>query len=260
GLTLAAATIVAVGLFLATIINTQAASPAEEASLAQACEGLSSGTLSITQSRVSGVTGSGDNGCQVSVTATPPSEGVSGCQVSFTPVRSGLDLSVEIVAIGTCAGVELESSIEVGPTGSTGAGDAGATMSQSHKAVRSQVTAWHYGSGAVPGIKLFWHYAKVAWSYDLNRIYNPSLTTGYWEGGCGWELVSESRRTSSTPTRYFGEHYTNWYADCGPLPDARAASRASVTAKPGGAYDCYGRATFRGGIAGFRYTHNCLVH
>ncbi|MDE2987352.1 MAG: hypothetical protein OXT70_04775 [Chloroflexota bacterium] len=177
--------------------------------------------------------------------------------MSFTLVRLGLDLSVEIVAIGICAGVELESSIEGGLTGSTGARDAGATISQSHQAMRSQVTAWHYGSGAVPGIKLFWHYAKVAWSYDLNRIYNPSLTTDYWEGGCDWELVSESRRTSSTPTRYLGEHYTNWYAA---LPDARAASRASVTATPGGAYDCYGRATFRGGMAGFRYTHNWLVH
>jgi hypothetical protein len=250
GVALAAALVAAV-LFLATTTNIQAAAPVEEEAGITACQGMSGGSLDITNSIVSGESHSVDNACQVGVTVTPPAQGVSACQVSYTPAVSASGIALALAATGDCEGVELETTIDLGPQMSSGSGNS---------ATRSKVTAWHYGTGAVPGIKLFWHYAKVTWSHTLTRVFNGSLTTDYWEGGCDWELTSESRRIVEGSNRYLGEHNTKWYADCGPLPDANAESQAGVIARPGGARTCYGSATFSGGLAGFRYTHDCLDH
>lgn len=182
---------------------------------------------------------------------TPPAEGLSNCRIACAPSVSGSVASVSLTATGNCAGAELETTIDIDRVLASSSGNA---------AVRSKITAWHYGEGAVPGIKMFWHYAKILWSYNVTRVLSGSLSTDYWEGGCGWELTEESERVVKTSVSFLGEHYTDWYADCGPLPDATAISKANATGRPGGGYSCYGRASFSGGIAGFRYTHSCLKH
>lgn len=255
GISLAAAALAAAVLFLGSFGTAQAVDPREETSSVTACAGMSSGTLDVTTSSVNGKSVSSDSACQVTVVVSPATQGNSDCQVRYTPVVTGSDISVAIAASGTCDGVAVESTITVDPSGS-----GSLTASSGFTAVESLTTAWHYGQGALPGIKLFWHSARITWSYDLTRVLSGNLTTDYWEGGCGWELTSESERTSMGSARFFGEHFSTWYADCGPLPDATAVSKANATGRAGGGYSCYGRVDFSGGIAGFNYTHDCLKH
>ena len=255
GITLATAALVAVVLLLGTFGTAQAADPREEASSVTACAGMSSGTLDVTTSSVSGKSVSSDSACQVIVVVAPATQGNSDCQVRYTPVVSGSDVSVGITASGTCDGVAVESTIDIDPSES-----GSLALSSGYSAVRSLVTAWHFGQGAVPGIKMFWHHAKITWSYTLTRVLSGSLSTDYWEGGCGWELRSETERRVKTSTIYFGEHYTTWHGDCWFAPNASAKSTANAIGRPAGGYSCYGHTIFDGGIAGFNYVHDCLKH
>ncbi len=255
GISLAAAALVAAVLLLGSFGTAQAADPREEAGSTTACTGLSSGKLDVTTSSVNGTSVSSDSACQVTVVVTPAAQGDSDCQVRYTPVVSGPDVSVSITASGTCDGVAVESTIDIDPS------EPGSLASSSeYSAVRSLVTAWHFGQGAVPGIKMFWHHAKITWSYTLTRVLSGSLSTDYWEGGCGWELTSETERRVKTSTTYFGEHYTTWHGDCWFAPNASAKSTANAIGRAGGGYRCYGHTIFSGGIAGFNYVNDCIKH
>ena len=279
GVTLAAATFVAVVLILATTASANATGP---------CDGLSAVVVTATGSgATSGSSVAPSANCSFSVDVTPPaSSAVPGggnvigpagatapepCTATATPTSLGSrGAKVRVETRGDCDGVELRATIDVGGSASPSAPNpqdaahaaspngASSATSWSYSAVKSKLTAWHYGQGALPGIKMFWHHAKVNWSHTVNRVRNGSLSSSYWEGGCGWSLDSESRRTVNGRLRYIGEYSSEWSADCFILPDATARAVTGVIARAGGAHQCIGHATFSGGIAGFWYEVECI--
>ena len=276
GVMLTAATIVAVVLFLATTANASATGP---------CDGLSTVAVTATGSgTTSGSSAAPSGNCDFSVEVTPPATGTASgaagaagatasepCIVTATPTSLGSSgAKVRIETRGDCDGVQLRTAIDIDgssargasdPPGATGtaspSGASGAT-SWSYSAAKSKLTAWHYGQGALPGIKMFWHHAKVNWSHTVSRVRDGSLSSDYWEGGCGWNLDRESRRVVDGRLRYLGEYTSEWSADCFILPDATARAVTGVIARPGGAHQCIGHATFSGGIAGFWYEVECI--
>lgn len=280
GVTLAAATFVAVVLILATTASANATGP---------CDGLSTVAVTATGSgTTSGSSVAPSANCSFSVDVTPPASSVapsgsdaigpSGatalepCTATATPISLGSGgAKVRVETRGDCDGVELRATIDIGGSASPSAPNpqdaahaaspngASSATSWSYSAVRSKLTAWHFRGAyyRLPTIKMFWHQTTVTWSHTLNRVRNGSLSSDYWEGGCGRSLDSESRRTVSGRLRYIGEYSSEWSAGCFILPDATARAVTGVIARGGGAHQCIGHATFSGGLPGFSYEIEC---
>lgn len=280
GAMLTAATLVAVVLFLATTASTSATGP---------CDGLSTVVVTATGSdTTSGSSAAPSANCDFSVKVTPPAAGgASGaagaagatapepCVVTATPrTETGRGTTVQVRTSGNCDGVRLRTSVNIGPpppnppsstapsppADASVSGSAGsAAASLSNGVARAELTAWHY-LFLLPDLKMFWHYARATWSYSPVRISSASMSTDFWEGGCGWTLDRESELLwlDRLNTRFAAKHVTGWSAGCGPLPDATADSTASVIVRPAGAFSCLFDTDFDGGVVGFGYDGSCL--
>ena len=279
GVMLTTVAIAAVVLFLTSTVNARAAGP---------CDGLSPVVVTATGSgTTSGSSAAPSANCSFSVDITPPApEDASGaagatgatapepCTATVTPIAvEGRGAEVEVRTSGNCDGVQLQTSISVGPPSADPAGsdnppatsDAAvrgsvAASSLSYSAARSKITAWHR-LPILPDVKMFWHYARVTWSHTLEAITRVALTTDHWGGGCGWSLDDGQRRTLfGTRTEYRGTNGTDWTANCPVAPDATADSVADVFIWPGGGFRCRYDTTFKKGVPGFAYNGSCLGH
>lgn len=282
GVTLAAATFVAVVLILATTANANATSP---------CGGLSTVVVTATgPGTTSGSSVAPSANCDFSVEVTPPAAGgASGaagatgatapepCAVTATPrAETGRGTTVQVRTSGNCDGVRLRTSVNIGPPPPSSpsstdpsptadapvSGSAGSAAASLRNGVaRAKITAWHYII-LFPDVKMFWHYARATWSYSPVQINSASMSTDYWEGGCGWTLDYELGWSwfdhPSTRTSFGAKHITDWSAGCGPLPDATADSTASVFVRPAGAFSCDFDTEFDDGVVGFGYDGSCL--
>ena len=235
---LTTATIVAVGLLLATISTIQAHDPIEEAKPASLCGGIGSGALLAGKAMpITRTAGSPNADCRFSITARPSQTNGSetDCQVTYTTVASRPDyVDVAVFTKGSCDGVRVASSVSV-------AGPAIAAQVASAQSSSRQALAKIVGHDVLH-LPMFWHYSKAYWTYDSDLILSARQEVNrfadeYWHT----HNKSSGSQMNTGNTRFEAWDSVSWHSDGYPsdeFGDVYAESEVQITAEVGGGYAC----------------------
>ena len=237
GVTLAAATIVAVVLFLA------ASGVSRADTNANPCAGLSAVVLTASEaSSVNAERSTPEAECRYSVTVMPPpveqpadpaGTVQSSCVVTTSPVLApGAGVHLETEAVGQCDGVQILIDISV----SADRGDVQASSSGT-KSAKAELKGLD-----LPGATMFSHYAWLKWRYTTTPV-TPLDDDDGTQDNIWWGLVSESsgKGAKAGTDFYFRWHSAVWHSDGFPLPigpDLGAKTKATVFGGAGGSYHC----------------------
>ena len=235
---LTTATIVAVGLFLATMSAVRAHEPTEDAEATSICDGDGSGTLFVGPGHAGRQSaGSKNAACQFSIRARLPLADTSqtDCQVSYTTVESRPNyVDVAVLTKGSCDGVRIYSSVTT--PGATNVAESASAQSSSRQALAKIV------GHDVIDLPMFWHYSKAYWSYTSDLILSAQQEVNrfadeYWHT----HSTSSGKQMNTGNTRFRAWDSVSWHSDGYPgdsFPDVYAESRVEIIAEAGGGYAC----------------------
>ncbi|MDE2891487.1 MAG: hypothetical protein OXN86_11255 [Chloroflexota bacterium] len=253
GAFMAAATAVAVVVFLLTSSTIQAHEPSVGDPRGGAiCEGLAEGVLDVGTLRSENATYT-DSDCQFYLTVTPPTtqgEVPTDCQVNYTPAMTGDGLEVAYEFVGACDGVEVSSEV-------TFAEDQGIALASS-----SSTSKWAISrliGHDVAHIPMFWHYSRVDWSYANGTISTARQTvdrfTNQW-----WlrHMAVKGTNMNSINTIYDAWDEVDWHSDGFPTTlnrDVYAESKVTTRVRGTGSYTCYFRFKWVSGAGWYPNLH-----
>ncbi|MCY4617750.1 MAG: hypothetical protein OXD50_04230 [Chloroflexi bacterium] len=241
GISLVAATLVAVVLLLVTTTNLHAHDPGVEPDEASPCDGITSGQLSVgTLNSESRSFSSLDNECQFNVVVTSPSiqgEVPTNCQISYEPVATSAGLEVTFSMTGACDGVLVESEITMPPDSGVEEVTQAASTSSGKWALSKLI------GHDLPHAIMFLHYSRVDWTYNGAEILSARQSVGRFTND--WWHTHSTRKHSfmnTLNTIFDAWDDVEWHSDGFPedtFPDVRADSRVTTRVRAGGSHSCY---------------------
>ena len=168
------------------------------------------------------------------VTATPSPMGVTGIRVLIRPV-------------GDCDGAEIRLTTSIGPQGNPGGGT---QASSGYAAAYAKIV----GKDPID-LDMFYNKSKVAWGYTATTVDSASHYPSDWVwSSFVWSVTSRaSSLTKQGDTSYQGYNHVKFKA----VQFTEADTKATLVAKPGGAFSCNFSIKWKLAPIGFGHSTEC---
>ncbi|MCY3587611.1 MAG: hypothetical protein OXH40_02850 [Chloroflexi bacterium] len=248
GAFMATAAIVAVALFLLIPSSTQASPPREEVGSALDCSGLA--TVSLTASSgdaVQQTSTATDCDYSISLGQLPSThDNANPCVVTATPRSLGATgVGVLVSANGDCNGAEIRLTSNVGPSVQA--------SSSGYAAAYAELI----GQDAGDLVDMFGNKSQVSWGYTATTVNSASHYPSDWVwSSVVWSVTSRySSLTKQGTTSYQGYNRVKFKA----IQNTRADTKATLIAKPSGAFSCKFSIKWTNKPIGFNHDTECDV-
>ena len=265
GVALAAATIMAAVLFLATAGAARADSPIEPPPESAGCDGLMPITLTpSTQGavRAESVASSADCSVRLELSTMPAADTVQRseaqpCAVTATP-HGSTGRRVSVSSTGNCDGIEIQWSIVPAMDAQRANAVSTGPTAQSRASTSAATTAYSLlvGEDAI-GIDMIKNWSEATWRHTDREVLSWQHRTASWGTPHefyifdplsrrfiflrfdGWTVTSEIAQVHvHSAADVEAINFVNFHVDIPVLPDSRAFTSSSIHMEPNGSFHC----------------------